>query len=77
MPCHKEYKTLIVGDTMNIEDGQLIGKNTPIMNEEEIKKAINSLKKLMEYDVENVITYHGGPFNDNTNQKIKELILGD
>ena len=38
---------------MNIEDGQLIGKNTPIMNEEEIKKAINSLKKLMEYDVDN------------------------
>ena len=62
---------------MNIEDGQLIGKNTLIMNEEEIKKVISSLKKLIEYNVENVITYHGGPFNDNTNQKIKELILGD
>ena len=77
MPNHKEFKTLIVGDAMNIEDGQLIGKNTPIMNEEEIKKVISSLKKLIEYNVENVITYHGGPFNDNTNQKIKELILGD
>lgn len=74
---HKDSKTLIVGDAMNIDNGQLIGKNTPIINEEEIKKAINSIKKLMEYDVENMITYHGGPFNDNFNQKIKELVLGD
>ena len=61
---------------MNIEDGQLIGKNTPIMNEEEIKKAINSLKKLIEYDVENVISYHRDLFNNNPNQK-RGLIKND
>ena len=72
----KESKTLIIGDTMNIEDGQLIGKNTPIMNEEEIKKAINSLKKLIEYDVENVISYHRDLFNNNPNQK-RGLIKND
>ena len=72
----KESKTLIVGDAMNIEDGQLIGKNTPIMNEEEIKKAINSLKKLIEYDVENVISYHRDLFNNNPNQK-RGLIKND
>ena len=72
----KESKTLIIGDTMNIEDGQLIGKNTPIMNEEEIKKAINSLKKLIEYDVENVISYHRDLFNNNPNQK-RGLIEND
>jgi hypothetical protein len=77
MTFHKESKTLILGDTMNIKDGQLTGKNTQIMNEEEIKKVINSLKKFMEYDVENLITYYGGPFHDNPNKKIKELILGD
>ena len=75
MTFHKESKTLIVGDTMNIKNGQLAGNNTQIMNEK-IKKAINSLK-LMEHDVENVITYHRGLFNNNPNQKIKELILGD
>jgi hypothetical protein len=47
------------------------------MNEEEIKKSIKSLKKFSEYDVDNLITYHGGPFNDNPNKKIKELVLGD
>jgi hypothetical protein len=61
---------------MNIEDRQLFGNNTQIMNEEEIKKAIKSLKKFREYDVENLITYHGGPFNDNP-KKIKELVLDD
>ena len=30
----------IVGDTMNIKDGQLIGSNTQIMNEEKIIKKL-------------------------------------
>ena len=38
MPNHKESKTLIVGDTINIEHGQIIGKNTQIMNKR-IKKS--------------------------------------
>jgi len=62
---------------MNIKDRQLIGNNTQIMNKEKIKKTIKSLKKFMKYDVENLITYHRGPFNDNPNKKIKELVLGD
>jgi glyoxylase-like metal-dependent hydrolase (beta-lactamase superfamily II) len=70
---HKKTKTLIVGDAMNVVDGQLIGPNKQIMNEEEARIAINSLKKFEEYDIENVISYHGGLFNDNPNQRIKEL----
>jgi len=68
MVFHKDSKALTVGDTMNIEDGQLIEKNTQIMNEEETKKASNSIK-LMEYNIENVIYYHRGIFNNNSNQK--------
>jgi glyoxylase-like metal-dependent hydrolase (beta-lactamase superfamily II) len=70
---HKKTKTLIVGDAMNVVDGQLIGPNKQTMNEEEARIAINSLKKFEEYDIENVISYHGGLFNDNPNQRIKEL----
>ena len=70
---HKKTKTLIVGDAMNVVDGQLIGPNKQIMNEEEGRIAINSLKKFEEYDIENVINYHGGLFNDNPNQRIKDL----
>lgn len=71
---HKESKTLIVGDAMNVIDGQLVGPNKEIMSEEEAEEAINSLKKFEEYDIENMISYHGGLFNDNPNQIIKELL---
>jgi hypothetical protein len=62
---------------MNIEDGQLIGNNIQIKNEEKIKKPIKSLKNFMEYDIENLITYHRGSFNNNPPKKIKEIVLGD
>ena len=71
---HKVSKTMIVGDALNVIDGQLTGPNKQLMNEEETKKAITSLKKLEKYDIENIITYHGGLFNNNPNQKIKELL---
>jgi glyoxylase-like metal-dependent hydrolase (beta-lactamase superfamily II) len=70
---HKMSKTLIVGDAMNIVKGQLVGPNLQNMNDEEARDAINSLKKFTEYDIENVITYHGGLFNDNPNERIKEF----
>ncbi len=71
---HENSKTLIVGDTMNVIDGQLTGPNTDSMNDEDAKMAIDSIKKFEEYDVKNIITYHGGLFNDNPNRKIKELL---
>ena len=70
---HKASKTMIVGDAMNVIDGQLAGPNKQLMNEEEAEKAVNSLKKFEKYDIENIITYHGGLFNDNPNQRIKDL----
>jgi len=71
---HKGTKTLVVGDAMNVIDGQLIGPNKQIMNEKEAKIATNSLKKFEKYDIENVISYHGGLFDNNPNQRIKELL---
>lgn len=70
---HKATKTLIVGDAMNISEGQLVGTNNLVLTEEDAKTAAASLKKFEKYDVENVITYHRGLFNDNPNQKIKEF----
>ena len=70
---HEKTKTLIAGDAMNIIEGQLTGPNKQTMNEEDAKIALNSLKKFTEYEIENVITYHGGLFNDKPNKKIKEL----
>jgi glyoxylase-like metal-dependent hydrolase (beta-lactamase superfamily II) len=71
---HQMSKTLIVGDTMNIIDDQLVGPNKDMMSEDEADDAINSLKKFIDYDVVNIITYHGGLFNDKPKERIKELI---
>jgi glyoxylase-like metal-dependent hydrolase (beta-lactamase superfamily II) len=71
---HKNSKTMIVGDAMNVIEGQLVGPNEQLLNEEETQMAINSLKKFEEYDIENIISYHGGLFNDDPNQRIKELL---
>lgn len=70
---HKESKTVIAGDAMNITDGELTGPNKLILAEEDIKTAIDSLKKLEALDIENVIAYHGGLFNSDPNQRIKNL----
>ena len=71
---HIQSKTMIVGDTLNIVDGQLTSPNPDSMNVEDARMAAESLKKFLDYDIENMITYHGGLFNNNPNQKIKELL---
>lgn len=67
----KKYKTLITGDALNVVEGQLFGPNPAYTYD--IEEAIKSLKKLVQYDIETVICYHGGIFNKNVNQRIVEL----
>jgi len=71
---HKTSKTMIVGDALNVIDGQLAGPNIQLMNEEETEKAINSLKKLEKFDIRNVVSYHGGFFSNKPNERIKDII---
>jgi hypothetical protein len=39
--------------------------------------ALQSLKKFKEFDVETVICYHGGGYNQNANQRLAELADGE
>lgn len=67
----KSDKILIAGDQLNIDNGELLGPNplhTPYM-----KQATDSLKKLLPFDIEKVVTYHGGLFTSNPNKKIANL----
>ncbi|ACV62989.1 beta-lactamase domain protein [Desulfofarcimen acetoxidans DSM 771] len=68
---HKQSKTLISGDLLSIEEGRLI--KTPSFVDFDNDLAKNSLKKLIQYDIEKVICYHGGLFKDKTNTRIAEL----
>jgi glyoxylase-like metal-dependent hydrolase (beta-lactamase superfamily II) len=71
---HQRSKTLIVGDAMIVVNGQLFGPRKEILDEKSFNLAMNSLKKLEKFDIENIIIYHGGLFNNNPNQRITELI---
>ncbi|MTV51091.1 MBL fold metallo-hydrolase [Heliobacillus mobilis] len=68
---HQPSKTLIAGDAMNLIDGQLTGPNPQYTNN--VNEAFESLKKLNMFDIERVISYHGGLFQGNVNQSIEEI----
>ncbi|WP_459481379.1 MBL fold metallo-hydrolase [Clostridium saccharoperbutylacetonicum] len=68
----RRYKALVAGDAMNVMDGKLVGPN-PIFTLD-MKQGIESLKKLLNYDIETVICYHGGIFIDRPKERILEII---
>ena len=67
----KQSKVLIAGDMLTIENGILM-KMAPSTNFDN-NQSIMSLKKLIDYDIEAVICYHGGIIKNNVNQRILEL----
>jgi Zn-dependent hydrolases, including glyoxylases len=67
----KKYKALVTGDGMNVAAGKLVGPN-PIFTFD-MAQAVQSLKKLTNYDIQTVICYHGGLFTDSPNERIAEL----
>ena len=66
-----ENKILIAGDQLNIDNGELSGPNP--LHTPDMKQATDSLKKLLPFDIEKVVTYHGGLFTSNPNKKIVNL----
>ena len=63
MPGHislylRESKSLICGDALVIEDNKLVLANPHYTLDMEIAK--KSVRKLLNYDIDKVICYHGG-----------------
>lgn len=69
---HKASKTLIAGDCLGIENGELVTSSESINYDQDLY--IKSLEKLSSYDINTVICYHGGLYEGNVSQRIKELI---
>lgn len=67
----KHWKILIAGDIFCIKDGMLCRQNQDLNFDNELNE--KSIQKLMKYDIETVICYHGGMYNDNVNKRIAEL----
>ncbi|MGL5415257.1 MAG: MBL fold metallo-hydrolase [Clostridium sp.] len=74
MPGHisvlvKEKKALITGDALVVVDGELIPSNPQYTLD--MEKAKESIKNLLNYDIDTLICAHGGIYND----KVRERIL--
>lgn len=68
----KKWKILIAGDIFCINDGILCSENQNLNFDNELN--VKSIQKLMKYDIEKVICYHGGIYNENVNERIAELV---
>jgi len=68
----KQSKTLIAGDMLGVEDGYLVPSPEQINFDHNMYQ--KSLEKLIAYDIQTVICYHGGLYEDKVNKRIKELI---
>lgn len=65
-------KLLIAGDALVVdENGQLQGPREAVTPD--MDKAMASVAKLTEYDIEKVLCYHGGLFTNNPNARLKEI----
>lgn len=67
----KQWKTLIAGDALSVENGNL-GIPPARLNYDTVL-CKQSLKKLTHFDIETVISYHGGIFQEHPNQRIAAL----
>jgi glyoxylase-like metal-dependent hydrolase (beta-lactamase superfamily II) len=68
---HKPSKTLVTGDALTAENGQLSGPNPAATYD--MGEANKSVKKIAQYEIENVVCYHGGVFQGNAQQQIARL----
>ncbi len=68
----QQSKTLIAGDALRVESGALNATPAAINHDMDLYR--NSLKKLAGYDIETVITYHGGLYQGNASQRIRQLV---
>ena len=67
----KNSKVLVAGDSMYSINGEIIGphpETTP-----QFERALKSLKKYKEYDIESVICYHGGFSSKNIKEQLEKI----
>lgn len=69
---HIQSRTLISGDALNIDNGRLTGPNPKYTYD--MDAAFKSVERFVNYDIENIICYHGGLYNDDANQSILHLL---
>jgi glyoxylase-like metal-dependent hydrolase (beta-lactamase superfamily II) len=69
---HKQSKTLIAGDALSVENKMLI-KAAAFTNYDD-NQAIESLMKLIKYDIDTIICYHGGVYKGDIARDLAKLV---
>jgi glyoxylase-like metal-dependent hydrolase (beta-lactamase superfamily II) len=64
-------RLLISGDALRTENGDVVGPHPPATPD--MPLAIASLKKLLDYPIDRVLSYHGGLSKPGALAKIREL----
>lgn len=77
MPGHlcvyvQKDKALITGDALTAKDGKLCPPDPNFTLD--MPAAIKSLEKLLDYDIQNVICYHGGLVTEDIRGSLREII---
>ena len=67
----EEARTLIAGDALNMQDGALTGPN-PVYTQD-MALACRSLSKLLNLDIERVLSFHGGEFRGDVRAALTAL----
>jgi glyoxylase-like metal-dependent hydrolase (beta-lactamase superfamily II) len=80
MPGHlcvyvERRKTLIAGDALVSSDGKLLPPDPRFALD--LQTAMKSLEKLLDYDIQTVICYHGGLVTEHVRESLLSIIRGE
>jgi glyoxylase-like metal-dependent hydrolase (beta-lactamase superfamily II) len=68
-----ELKTLIAGDALFLQDGELvISRPTATFDMEQARQ---SVKKLLDYDMDKIICYHGGLYEGDIKEALNKILM--
>ena len=68
-----EFKTLIAGDALFLQNGELV-ISLPMFTYD-MEQAKKSVKKLLDYDIEKIICYHGGVYEGNIKEALRKISM--
>ena len=68
-----EFKTLIAGDALFLQDGELVISHPMFTFDTE--QARQSAKKLLDFDIDKIICYHGGVYEGDIKEALKKISM--
>lgn len=69
---HRSSKTMIAGDALRVVSGELMLPDPIHCSDYTLAK--QSLRQLLDFDIDTVLCHHGGEYRGQVNERIRELI---